>query len=64
VADWLDRFGFSDPDLFVEQIPFPETKGYVESVFGNYWNYLRVYNPDLARRLAGYSPEQAAMLDP
>ncbi|TVQ18033.1 MAG: tail length tape measure protein [Leptolyngbya sp. DLM2.Bin15] len=64
VANWLDRFGFSDPDLFVDQIPFPETKGYVESVFGNYWNYLRVYNPDLARRLASYSDEQAAMLDP
>jgi soluble lytic murein transglycosylase len=62
VANWLDRFGFSDPDLFVEQIPFPETKGYVESVFSNYWNYLRIYNPDLARRLAAYSPEQAAMI--
>ena len=52
VADWLNRFGFSDPDGFVEQIPFPETYGYVKSVFGNYWNYLRLYNPEIARNLA------------
>lgn len=63
VADWIDRFGYRDPDLFIEQIPFPETKGYVESVFGNYWNYLRIYNPEIARKLADYSPEQAALLD-
>jgi soluble lytic murein transglycosylase len=62
VADWITRFDTSDPDLFVEQIPFPETKNYVETVFGNYWNYLRIYNPDLSRRLAEYSPEQAALL--
>lgn len=52
VSDWITRFGFSDPDIFVEQIPYPETKGYVESVFENYWNYLRLYNPDVAQRLA------------
>ncbi len=43
VADWLQRFGYSDPDKFIEQIPFPETYGYVKSIFGNYWNYLRLY---------------------
>jgi len=31
----------------VQNIPFPETKGYVEAVFGNYWNYLRLYNPEI-----------------
>jgi len=51
VADWIDRFGLGDPDLFVEQIPYPETKGYVESVFANYWNYLRLYNPAIANQL-------------
>jgi soluble lytic murein transglycosylase len=48
VANWLKRYGFNDPDVFVEQIPFPETKGYVEAVLGNYWNYLRIYNPEIA----------------
>ncbi|HEY9622077.1 MAG TPA: transglycosylase SLT domain-containing protein [Crinalium sp.] len=61
VADWIDRFGFSDPDLFVEQIPFPETKGYVESVFANYWNYLRLYNPEVSQQLARYSPNHATV---
>ncbi|MEM8641226.1 MAG: transglycosylase SLT domain-containing protein [Cyanobacteria bacterium P01_G01_bin.54] len=48
VNQWLRRFGFDDPDAFVEEIPFGETKGYVESVFGNYWNYLRLYSPEVA----------------
>ncbi|MDX2215086.1 MAG: transglycosylase SLT domain-containing protein [Oculatellaceae cyanobacterium bins.114] len=59
VSDWITRFGFSDPDIFVEQIPYPETKGYVESVFENYWNYLRLYNPAVSQQLARYSPNHA-----
>ncbi len=47
VAKWIDRYGLQDDDRFVELIPFAETKGYVESVFGNYWNYLRLYSPDV-----------------
>ncbi|MEG4212240.1 transglycosylase SLT domain-containing protein [Microcoleus sp. S13_B4] len=47
VSDWLKKFKFSDPDAFAEKIPFPETKGYVKSVFENYWNYLRIYNPEV-----------------
>lgn len=62
VANWIDRFGFSDPDLFVEQIPFPETKNYVEAVFENYWNYLRLYNPEVAQQLARYSSDQAKLV--
>ena len=49
VAKWVSRYGLSDPDFFVEQIPFRETKGYVESVFENYWNYMLIYNPDTAK---------------
>ena len=51
VQDWVDRFGFQDPDRFVEQIPFAETQGYVESVFENYWNYLRLYNAEVSQLL-------------
>jgi soluble lytic murein transglycosylase len=46
VARWLSRFGFEDPDEFVEQIPFAETRGYVKSVFGNYWNYWQLYTQE------------------
>ena len=59
VAEWLDRYGLTDTDRFVEQIPFAETQGYVESVFGNYWNYLRLYNPSISAMMAQYSPEHA-----
>jgi len=51
VAEWVEQFGLSDPDAFVEAIPFPETKGYVKAVFANYWNYLRLYNPQVSQRL-------------
>ena len=47
VAKWVNRYGLSDPDEFVEKIPYRETKGYVESVFENYWNYMLVYNPEM-----------------
>ncbi len=52
VRNWLKRFGFKDADTFVEQIPYPETRGYVESVFENYWNYLQIYNPEIAALMA------------
>jgi soluble lytic murein transglycosylase len=63
VADWITRFGFNDPDQFVEQIPFPETKGYVEAVFENYWNYLRLYNPDISEKLAQVSKPHAEIVN-
>ena len=47
VAKWVERYGLQDADEFVEQIPYPETKGYVESVFENYWNYMLIYNPKI-----------------
>jgi soluble lytic murein transglycosylase len=49
IAKWIDRYGITDLDQFVENIPFEETHGYVESVFGNYWNYLRLYNPEISQ---------------
>lgn len=52
VAEWIQRFGVGDADAFVEKIPFPETYGYVKSVLGNYWNYLRLYNPEVAQKIA------------
>lgn len=45
VDKWIGQKNLTDPDEFIETIPFPETKDYVKQVFGNYWNYLRLYNP-------------------
>jgi soluble lytic murein transglycosylase len=49
VAEWVTRYGLQDGDEFVEKIPYKETKGYVESVFENYWNYLLIYNPEVGK---------------
>ncbi|MEL7008494.1 MAG: transglycosylase SLT domain-containing protein [Cyanobacteria bacterium J06588_4] len=56
VNAWIDRYGIGDRDRFVEQIPFPETKDYVEGVFGNYWNYLRLYNPEIRQKVKNLRP--------
>lgn len=58
VAQWVRKYSLSDPDVFVEQIPFPETQGYVEAVFGNYWNYLRLYNPQVSQLVTQLQAEQ------
>ncbi len=57
VSKWVRKYRVSDPDVFVEKIPFRETKGYVESVFGNYWNYLRIYNPEISQLLNKYAKQ-------
>ncbi len=51
VTKWVKQFGTEDLDEFIEQIPFEETQNYVKNVLGNYWNYLRLYNPTVAARL-------------
>jgi len=33
----------ADTDVFVEDIPFRETRDYVRKVFGSYWNYEAIY---------------------
>jgi soluble lytic murein transglycosylase len=44
VAGWTGRSGTaSDPDAFVETIPFMETRGYVKKVLRNYAEYKRIY---------------------
>jgi soluble lytic murein transglycosylase len=55
VSEWLTQYDINDPDRFVEQIPFAETKDYVEGVFGNYWNYLRLYNPEIRQKVNSLS---------
>jgi soluble lytic murein transglycosylase len=52
VSGWLSKSKTQDPDEFIESIPYDETRGYVKSVLGNYWNYLRLYNPEISQRLA------------
>lgn len=43
VSGWTRKFGTDDPDEFVENIPYTETRDYVREVFGGYWNYSAIY---------------------
>jgi soluble lytic murein transglycosylase-like protein len=46
VRQWLSDHkaaGYNDFDVFVENIPFRETRDYVRKVFGSYWTYEEVY---------------------
>lgn len=41
---WLKRFKhIQDEDVFIESIPYPETRGYVKRVMRNYGIYHRLY---------------------
>ncbi len=55
VNNWKKKYSWKDFDVFVNNIPFPETQGYVKSVFGNYWNYLRIYNPQVSELVSQYN---------
>ncbi len=39
IAEWNNRYDQSDPLLFMETIPYWETRGYVPIVLRNYWIY-------------------------
>jgi soluble lytic murein transglycosylase len=43
VRRWLERAGASDPDRFIELIPYPETRGYVRSLLRNRELYRALY---------------------
>ena len=39
IAAWNTRYDQSDPLLYVESIPYWETRGYVPLILRNYWIY-------------------------
>ncbi|MBX9726530.1 MAG: hypothetical protein K2X09_04620, partial [Rickettsiales bacterium] len=55
VASWKAAAGnVSDPLLYVESIPYPETRNYVMQVAAQYWIYQRMMGetPTSLRALA------------
>ncbi|WP_320675247.1 lytic transglycosylase domain-containing protein [Prochlorococcus sp. MIT 1341] len=40
VYSWLSEEAYLDPELWVERIPYPETRFYTKKVLGNLWSYL------------------------
>ena len=39
IAEWNARYDQSDPLLYIESIPYWETRGYVPIILSNYWIY-------------------------
>ncbi|MGE0201483.1 MAG: transglycosylase SLT domain-containing protein [Candidatus Melainabacteria bacterium] len=51
----------SDPDWFVENIPYDQTRDYIKKVFGSYWNYNRLYgNQYPLSSVLGNAPDSAS----
>ncbi len=43
VKKWIAKNGSEDVDVWVELIPYPETRHYVKKVYGNLWTYQMLY---------------------
>lgn len=44
VKRWIKRNSFDDPDMYIESIPYNETRDYVKKVLNNYWIYRELYS--------------------
>lgn len=55
VAGWIDPRLGSEPELWVEAIPFPETRLYVKKVMGNLWSLQAPRTP--ACPPEGFAPD-------
>jgi hypothetical protein len=67
LARWRQKVDFrDDPLLFIESIPSPETRGYIESVLTNMWMYrlqLAQKTPALNKVAAGSWPQYQSIDD-
>lgn len=45
VEGWINPLLNSAPELWVEAIPYPETRLYVKKVLGNMWTYQQRPQP-------------------
>jgi soluble lytic murein transglycosylase len=48
VEEWLASDTLKDPLLFIESIPYSETRGYVKNILRNYWVYQHLLNQPTA----------------
>ncbi|MFQ5646171.1 MAG: transglycosylase SLT domain-containing protein [bacterium] len=45
VRRWLKKGPIKDMTVFIEKIPYPQTRTYVKKVLSHYYNYRRLYAP-------------------
>ena len=48
VGTWIEKTPIDDPDLFIESIPYAETRLYVKTVTRNRSEYRRIYESSMA----------------
>ena len=53
VARWVSRSRANDPERYVSEIGFAQTKDYVFKVMLNYWQYQALYNEKLEPKIVG-----------
>ena len=46
VARWRGANGYQDYDLFVESIPYQETRTYLKKLYVNYYQYRAIYSDE------------------
>ncbi len=56
VDRWIAERGSWDLDLFVESIPYDETRHYTQSVLGRWWAYRWLYGPQEPQARVPYLP--------
>jgi soluble lytic murein transglycosylase len=59
VGKWLDSRGDQPIDLWIEEIPYGQTRDYAKRVLTTLWRYHLLYNP-LPSSLALFDPAQTA----
>jgi soluble lytic murein transglycosylase-like protein len=67
VGKWLadERVGAEDPLLFIESIPFSETRNYLKKVLTNYWLYRRQFGaPTPTLKSLSHNQWPEAFLEP
>ena len=52
LARWIGRSHSNEPDRYVAEIGFSQTKDYVYKVMTNFWTYQRLYDAQLKPREA------------
>jgi len=50
LARWIARSRANEPDRYVPEIGFSQTKDYVYKVMANFWTYQRIYDAQLRRQ--------------
>jgi soluble lytic murein transglycosylase len=63
VATWTQRYPTSDLLLFIDLIPYRETRDYVGFVLSNYFWYRRLYGEDAGATLASLTTGELAKVE-